>query len=194
MTATWRTREELIHELVTLHQKGFSKRAMARVLGISRNTVKVMVAAHAAARDTGQPAIVKRPARVPRASKVDAYASRIAELLQQYPNITAQRVFETLREEGFAGGLTAVKKYVRVLRPPPRPEPSRVTPEYGPGEMGESDWSPYDVVFADSHKEKIPLFGESRASFSRRPGASEPAGRGRGTWRRRPGSGWGWRS
>jgi transposase len=158
MTATWRTREELIHELVTLHQKGFSKRAMARVLGISRNTVKVMVAAHAAARDTGQPAIVKRPARVPRASKVDAYASRIAELLQQYPNITAQRVFETLREEGFAGGLTAVKKYVRVLRPPPRPEPSRVTPEYGPGEMGESDWSPYDVVFADSHKEKIQAF------------------------------------
>jgi transposase len=83
---------------------------------------------------------------------------RVAELLRQYPDITAQRIFETLREEGFTGGYTAVKKYVRRLRPPPRPEPSRATPEYGPGEMSESDWSPYDITFADGHKEKIQAF------------------------------------
>lgn len=158
MTATWRTREELIQELVTLHRQGLSRRAIARALGISRNTVKVLLAAHAVARDEGQPAVVKRPVRVPRASKVDAYAPRIAALLEQYPDITSQRVFETLREEGFAGGATAVKKYVRVLRPPPRPEPSLATPEYGPGEMSENDWSPYDITFADGHREKVQAF------------------------------------
>jgi hypothetical protein len=40
----------------------------------------------------------------------------------------------------------------------------------------------------------FPLFVESRASVSTPPDASEPADRGRGTWRRRPASGWGWRS
>ncbi len=158
MTATWRTREELIHQLVTLHRQGLTARAIARALGISRNTVRALIAAHAAARETGQPALPSRPERAPRASKVDAYAPRIAELLGRYPDITAQRVFETLREEGFTGGYTAVKKYMRRLRPPPRPEPSLATPEYGPGEMSENDWSPYDVRFTDGHKEKVQAF------------------------------------
>jgi transposase len=159
MTATWYTREQLLQQLVTLHRQGLSRRAIARALGISRNTVKVMLAAHTAAREeTGQPAIVARPARAPRASKLDTHAARASELLGQYHDITAQRVFETLREEGFVGGYTAVKKYVRAQRPPPRPTPSLATPEYGPGEMAESDWSPYEVVFADGHKELVQGF------------------------------------
>lgn len=158
MTATWHTREQLIQELVTLHRQGLSRRALARVLGISRNTVRVLVAAHTVARDEGQPAVTKRPVRAPRASKVDAHAPRVVALLEQYPDITAQRVFETLREEGFLGGYTAVKKYVRVLRPPARPAPSLTAPEYGPGEMSENDWSPYTVAFADGHKELVQGF------------------------------------
>ena len=159
MTATWNTREQLLQQLVTLHRKGLSRRALARALGISRNTVKVMLAAHAAAREeSGQPVIAARPPRAPRASKVDAYAARVTELLGQYHDITAQRVFETLREEGFGGGYTAVKKYVRARRPPPRPTPSLATPEHGPGEMSENDWSPYDVLFTDGHKEMIQAF------------------------------------
>lgn len=159
MTATWHTREQLLQELVTLHRKGLSRRAVARALGISRNTVKAMLEAHVAAREeTGQPAIAPRPTRAPRASKVDAYAARVTELLGQYHDITAQRVFETLREEGYLGGSTAVKKYVRAKRPPPRPTPSRATPEYGPGEMAENDWSPYNIVYADGQKETVQAF------------------------------------
>jgi len=158
MTATWRTREELIVQLVTLHRQGLSRRAISRALSVSRNTVRVLCAAHITARETEHQALTKPPLRAPRASKVDAYQVRVAELLRQYPDITAQRVFETLREEGFTGGYTAVKKYVRRLRPPPRPEPSRATPDYGPGEMSENDWSPYSVTFADGHKETIQAF------------------------------------
>jgi transposase len=158
MTATWHTREELILQLVTLHRQGISRRAISRVLGISRNTVRVLIAAHGTARETNHEALAKPPPRAPRASKIDAYQVRVAELLRQYPDITAQRVFETLREESFTGGYTAVKKCVRRLRPPPRPEPSLATPEYGPGEMSESDWSPYEITFADGHKEKIQAF------------------------------------
>jgi hypothetical protein len=75
MTATWQTREQLIHELVTLHRQGSSRRAIARALGISRNTVKVLVAAHATARDEGQPVIAKRGRRGPPRSTPMRHAS-----------------------------------------------------------------------------------------------------------------------
>jgi len=167
MTATWRSREELLHQLVTLHRQGLSRRALARATGISRNTVKVLLATQGTARESEHTALPPTPPRAPRASKVDAFAGRVSELLCRYPDITAQRVFETLREEGFDGGYTAIKKCVRRLRPPPRPEPSLPTPEYGPGEMAESDWSPYEVTFADGHKEKVQAFSYVLV-FSRR--------------------------
>ncbi|WP_437483158.1 helix-turn-helix domain-containing protein [Sorangium sp. So ce1014] len=101
MTVTWRTREELVLQLVTLHRQGLSSRAIARALGVSRNTVKALLAADADARDKEHKALLEPPPRAPRASKVDAYAARVAELMARYPDITAQRIFETLREDGY---------------------------------------------------------------------------------------------
>jgi len=92
-------------------------------------------------------AIPQRPPRAPRPSKLDVWHRRIVELLAQFPDITAQRVFERLRDEGYDGGYTPVKRRVRVLRPPPKPAPSLPTPVFGPGEMAESDWSPYTIQF-----------------------------------------------
>src|SRR5688572_30543256 len=130
MTATWRTREEMFHQLVTLDRQGVTRRAIARALGVSRNTVKALLKNHAQAREQKHQALAPLPARAPRASKVDAYEERFRELLVRYPDITAQRVFETLREQGYEGGYTAVKKRMRRLRPPSRPAPSLTTPVY----------------------------------------------------------------
>lgn len=147
MTAAWRTREELAHQVALLAKQGDSRRAIARALGVSRNTVRVLLAAHAEGRDTAQLALAPRRTRAPRPSKLDAWRPRVAALLAKYADITAQRVFEILHAEGFAGGYTAVKRYVRAVRPPPKPAPSLTTPDYGPGEMAESDWSPYEIRF-----------------------------------------------
>ena len=147
MTRVWRTREELVHVAVTLDKQGDGQRAIARSLGISRNTVRAILDAHAAGRDTAELALPSAPSRAPRPSKLDAFKPRVGELFLRFPDITAQRVYEVLKGEGFDGGYTAVKKYVRKMRPPPRPTPSLETPDYGPGEMSESDWSPYKMVF-----------------------------------------------
>jgi len=109
--------------------------------------VRALCAAHAQERDTEHVAITARPSRAPRASKLDSYRPRVAELMVRFADITAQRVFEILREEGFDGGYTAVKRHVRAVRPPPKPTPSMTTPDYEPGEMSESDWSPYEIHF-----------------------------------------------
>ena len=147
MTRVWRTREELVHAAVMLDKQGDGQRAIARALGISRNTVRAILEAHASGRDTAELALPPVPSRAPRASKLDAFKPRVGELFQRFPDITAQRVYETLKDEGFVGGYTAVKKYVRKVRPPPKPKPSLETPDYGVGEMSESDWSPYEVRF-----------------------------------------------
>jgi transposase len=143
----WRNREELVHQVALLAKQGEPRRAIARALGVSRNTVRTLLAAHAQGRATEQVAITPRPSRAPRAKKTDAWRSRVAELMARFADITAQRVFEILRAEGFDGGYTGVKRHVRVLRPPAKPTPSLTTPDYGPGKMSESDWSPYTIRF-----------------------------------------------
>jgi transposase len=79
----------------------------------------------------------------------------VTELLTRYPEITAQRVFEELRAAGYGGGYTQIKEHVRSVRPPPHPDPSMPTHKYGPGEMAESDWSPYMIDFLDGQRRKI---------------------------------------
>lgn len=158
MTATWRSREELVHQAVVLSRQGISKRALGRALGVSRNTVRSILRAQETAQLEPHTALPTPKPRVPRASPVDAFEPRIVALLAQYPDITAQRVFETLREEGFRGGYTAIKKRVRTLRPKPHPTPSKTTPIYAPGEMAENDWSPYEVEYTSGLKEKVQGF------------------------------------
>ena len=158
MTAVWRTREELVHEIVTLARAGTSRRAIARALGVSRNTVKAVLRAHTRERETESSALAPAPVRAPRPKKIDPFAPRVADLVARYADITAQRVFEILRAEGFAGGYTAVKKQLRKQRPPEKPAPSLATPEYGPGEMAESDWSPYTVDFTAGGRAVVQAF------------------------------------
>jgi len=146
------THEQLAHRVVTLHTQRVSARAIARALGISRNTVRKLLAAHGLERQTEHRALVA-PQRTPRASKLDAFKPRVAELLDTYPQITAQRIFEELHKGGFDGGYTVVKRYVRAVRPHPVVQPSLSTPDYGPGEMGECDWSPYTIDFTHAPRQ-----------------------------------------
>ena len=136
------SREELVHQIVTLSRKGVSRRASARAVGVSRNTVKEVLEEHVKQRQEEHSALPVSTTRMPRASKLDPYKDRIAELLKKYPDITAQRVFEILRDEEFLGGYTAVKKYVRRARPTPKKKPSLETPNFGPGQMARSRLGP----------------------------------------------------
>jgi transposase len=158
VTAHWRSREELVHQVVLLTAQGMSRRAITRAVGVRRNTIKKILRTHGKQRDRGHSALTAPAARAPRAAKIDAYRARVGELLTRYPDITAQRVFEILKDEGFDGGYTGVKKYMRRVRPAPKPAPSLEAPVYEPGEMAESDWSPYTLTYADTRTETVQLF------------------------------------
>jgi transposase len=153
--------------MTTLHAQGLTRRAIARALQVSRNTVRKMLSEHATAHRLAHSALPVPAARTPRPQKLDAFRGKVTELLARYPQITAQRVFEELRAAGFDGGYTAVKRHVRVVRPPPAPTPSLPTPLHGPGELAESDWSPHTIDFTGARRETVQIFSYVLA-FSRR--------------------------
>lgn len=165
---SWHSREDLIHQVVMLGRDGLSGRAISRALGVSRNTVKKILRKHASARHEPHTAVEAPPKRAPREKKVDEYRAQIASLIEKYDGsgndavarqpITAQRVFEILTESGYGGGYTAVKELVRQMRPKPQPKASLQTPDWGPGKMAESDWSPYELGLTNGRRLKVQVF------------------------------------
>jgi len=99
-------------EIRRLHRaEGVPVEAIARLLGISRNTVRAAIASDA------PPKYVRKPA----GSVVDGFEPRIRELLQAYPAMPATVIAERI---GWERGLTVLKDRVRELRPvylPPDP-------------------------------------------------------------------------
>lgn len=118
-------------EIRRLHRaEGLPIKAIVRVLGISRNTVRAAIASDAP----------PKYERTPAGSIVDEVEPRIRELLQSYPRMPATVIAERI---GWERGLTVFKERVAELRPvylPPDPA-GRTT--YVAGEIAQCDlWFP----------------------------------------------------
>src|SRR6478735_11127955 len=101
-------------------------KAIARLLGISRNTVRAAIASDA------PPKYVRKPA----GSVVDEFEPRIRELLQAYPRMPATVIAERI---GWDRGLTVLKDRVRELRPVYLPPDPASRTSYVAGEIGQHD-------------------------------------------------------
>jgi transposase len=132
-------------EIRRLHRaEGMPVKAIARTLGISRNTVRAALASD------GPPKYERRPA----GSAVDAFEPRIRELLQAYPMMPATVIAERV---GWERGLTVLKDRVRELRPAYLPPDPASRTAYDPGELAQCDfWFPPVTVPAG--------FGQERAA------------------------------
>ena len=156
---SWSSREELVHQVVMLARQGMGRRTIGRSLHVARNTVRKILDEHAEALTRPNNALPAKPTRAPRETKITPWVERIAELLRKYEDITAQRVFETLGDEGYAGGYTAIKDHVREVRPRPAVTPSLPTPVYGLGQMAESDWTPCTVALINRQTLAMQIHG-----------------------------------
>ena len=157
--------EALRQEIVQRAQSGLSVRGIARELGISRGAV-TRALAWVQAQRAGQAA----PAPVPRPSIIDSYEPILQELLERYPNLTAERALQELRGRGFGGGYTVVHRRLRLLRPrPARPPVARF--ETGPGLQAQMDYGVYDIDFTREGRRRVYLFsyvlGYSRRQYLR---------------------------
>ena len=126
--------------ILDLHRQGLSPTAIARQLGIDRKTVRKYIA-----RGMDPPNYRAQPRR-PR--RTDDFLPYLRERLAAYPGLSAVRLLRELRERGFDGGYTAVKRAVQEIRPE-RERRFEVRFETPPGEQAQVDFARFEVVFAD---------------------------------------------
>jgi transposase len=94
-------------------------------------------------------------ASTPRASLLDPYKGLIVRWLDTHP-YSAQQIFQRLREDGYAGGLTVVKSYVHTIRPKPREAFLKLA--YAPGECAQADWGAQGSIGVGSTRRRLSFF------------------------------------
>ncbi len=128
-----RLRREEVVTIEVLHERGVSKRAIARQLGIDEKAVRYRLARRAeGARD--------RRAEKPRAA--DGCAEAIAHwMASQSGGVNLRLLYEWLvAEHGFAGSYKAVQRFVRARYPRPKLRARRRV-ETPPGAQAQADWA-----------------------------------------------------
>lgn len=90
-----------------------------------------------------------------RGSKLDAFQGAVARLLAAHP-YTAQQIYQRLQEQGYAGGYSIVRDYVRRVRPN--------TPEaflhlsFAPGQCAQVDFGEWGSVRVGNTRRKLSFF------------------------------------
>ena len=126
--------------ILDLHRQGLSLSAIARQTGLDRKTVRRYVE-----RGLEPPAYQPRPTQ---ASKVTPFGTYLRARVAAYPELTASRLHRELRDLGFGGGYTAVKVFVRGIRPGASAG-FEVRFETPPGRQAQVDFAHFRTVFTD---------------------------------------------
>lgn len=97
-----------------------------------------------------------RPRRsAPRKSLLDPYKALIMGWLDAHP-LSAQQVFQRLRESGFTGGHTIVCDYVHKVRP--RTPRAFLRLSFAPAECAQIDWGEYGAIALGSTRRRLSFF------------------------------------
>ena len=141
----WETGMLLRHYL----QRGVSKAALARRFGVSRRTIHAWVETGQLDRDlaSGGARYAPRPA-VPH--KLAPYTGIIEARLEEFPGLSAKRLFDEVRAAGYPGGYSRVRDYVRAVRPR-EPVEAVVRFETPPGRQGQVDFATFTLPWGRRH-------------------------------------------
>lgn len=140
-----------------LHQQGLSQRAIARELGISRNTVKRYLENHA-----DKPSYKQRPRRP---LKLDPYRDYIQKRIAEAApvHLSAVVILREIREQGYKGGISRLRQYLVELRGS-KEVPPVVRFETDPGKQMQVDWGQLRGGKQPLHA-FVAVLGFSRALF-----------------------------
>ena len=126
--------------ILDLHRQGLTISAIAQRTGLDRKTVRKYIAAG-----------LEPPAygpRQPRPTKVAPFHAFLCQRVQAYPELTVARLHREIGELGYRGGQTAVKEFLREVRPRPAPG-FEVRFETPPGRQAQVDFAHFRTVFTD---------------------------------------------
>ena len=147
----------------TLVEAGHSQEQSAELVGVSLSSVQRILREPAIECALCAPTPTSRG--VGRPSKVAAFRSLVAELLEAEPTLRSIEVLHRLRCAGYDGGKSAAYDLVKRLRPKAQ-APPMVRFEGLAGEFSQHDFGSVRVTYADGSKETVHFF-VSRLKYSR---------------------------
>lgn len=136
-------------DIIMLHRKGLKQRAIARKLGISRNTVKKYIE---------NPDLVFEPSQ-PRNRKcrLDPYSDNIKAWIDEDSDYTATWIYDRLSNMGFTGSYEIVKRRVRRIKDNYH-KVAYMRFETEPGYQAQVDFGEFQVTRPDGGVTKLYLF------------------------------------
>ena len=90
-----------------------------------------------------------------RGSRLDQYKGLIVRWLDAHP-LSGQQIFQRLREVGYSGGLTVLKDYLRMIRPPR--QRSFLKLAFARAECAQVDWGEYGSIAVGCTRRKLSFF------------------------------------
>jgi transposase len=137
---------ELFTRIKNYHeQRGLSPAQIGRELHLDPRTV---------ARCLAQNRFLPRKT-TKRPSKIDPFKNAIFHMLETHP-YSAIQILQRIREEGFEGGYSILKEYVRKVRP--RRSPAFLKLAFAPGECAQVDWGSYGSVGVGETRRRLSFF------------------------------------
>lgn len=88
-------------------------------------------------------------------SKLDPYKPTVIKMLETYP-YSAKQVLQRIKEEGFSGGYTIVRDYVKKVRP--KRETAYLKLAFAPGECAQVDWGSFGSITIGETTRKLSFF------------------------------------
>src|SRR5262249_53136582 len=85
----------------------------------------------------------------PRRSTSSSLLDYLRERIAAFPDLTAMRLTREIRERGYSGAYTAVKRFVAAIRPNNQPKPLEVRFETPPGCQAQVDFARFVTTFTD---------------------------------------------
>jgi len=128
--------------ILDLHRQGLSITAIARRTGRDPKTVRKYIA-HGLEPPTYKPRQAGRP------SKLAPYLDYLRERVVAFPELSAVRLAREIRERGYCGAYTAVKRFVAAIRPDNGPKPFEVRFETPAGQQAQVDFARFVTTFTD---------------------------------------------
>ncbi len=126
-------------------QQGLTVAQIARKMGLDPKTVAKWLQANSF---TPRQATARR-------SKLDPFKTQIVRWLESH-DYSATQIFQRLNENGYEGGYSIVKAYVRMVRPVH--QPAFLTLAFEPGECAQVDWGEYGSVKVGSTRRRLSFF------------------------------------
>jgi transposase len=128
--------------ILELHRQGLTITAIARRTGRDPKTIRKYI-------ERGLELPVYGPRQVGRRNKLAPYLDYLRDRVAAFPDLSAVRLTREVRERGYTGAYTAVKRVVAAIRPNDGPKPFEVRFETPAGHQAQVDFARFVVTFED---------------------------------------------